>query len=250
MTYVIADIHGQGKLFNDMLKKINFSDEDKMYILGDVVDRGNDGIKLLLKVMRTPNMYMLLGNHELMMYNTLLAYNDKALMIEYAGMWFQNGGKITLENFLKYSSHTQETILKYINKLPSELRVTVNNKEFILCHAIPHPVSWKINPFENSVEGLRYNTEREMAAWERGLFFNDDNFKDKIIIHGHTSTKLHDKEGKMLIRMMDEKGYEQKDINKIREINIDCGCSRIPYGKTDGRLGCLRLEDMKEFYVG
>ena len=249
MTYILSDIHGQKKLFDKLLKKIEFSDQDELYVLGDVIDRGSDGIKLLLKAMNTKNIHMLLGNHELMMQQTICSH-DRELMWQYAQMWFQNGGKITLNSFLKYSENTQKRILKYISKLPSELRITVNNKEFILCHAIPHPVSWKINPFENSVEGLRYNTEREMAAWERGLFFNDDNFKDKIIIHGHTSTKLHDKEGKMLIRMMDEKGYEQKDINKIREINIDCGCSRIPYGMTDGRLGCLRLEDMKEFYAG
>lgn len=249
MTYILSDIHGQKKLFDKLLKKIEFSDQDELYVLGDVIDRGPDGIKLLLKTMNTTNIHMLLGNHELMMQQTICSH-DTELMWQYAQMWFQNGGKITLNSFLKYSENTQKRILKYISKLPSELRVTVNNKEFILCHAIPHPVSWKINPFENSVEGLRYDTEREMAAWERGLFFNDDNFKDKIIIHGHTSTKLHDKNGKMLIRMMDEKGYEQKDINKIREINIDCGCSRIPYGMTDGRLGCLRLEDMKEFYAG
>lgn len=49
--YVMADLHGEGDLFHAMLKKIAFSDVDKLYILGDVVDRGSDGIALLQEIM-------------------------------------------------------------------------------------------------------------------------------------------------------------------------------------------------------
>lgn len=250
MTYVISDIHGQAKLFNKLLKKINFNEKDKLYILGDAVDRGPDGIKILLKIMRTPNMYMLLGNHELMMYNTITAKN-KPDMWEYSAIWFQNGGQITLKSFLKYSENTQKRILKYIKKLPSEFRIEINNKEFILCHAIPDPSSFKINPFENSIEGLRYDSEKEMAAWERYIRLDDKNFDNKIIIHGHTPTKLHDKEGKMTAAFFSKKGTLLSNAadEKVFEINIDSGCAYIPYGKNDGRLCCLRLEDMKLFYA-
>lgn len=34
-TYVVSDIHGMGHLFHALLEKIDFSDEDTMYILGD-----------------------------------------------------------------------------------------------------------------------------------------------------------------------------------------------------------------------
>ena len=65
--YVVADIHGEADRFHAMLEKIQFSDEDTLYIIGDVIDRGPDGIKLLQEIMNTPNMVMLLGNHEYMM---------------------------------------------------------------------------------------------------------------------------------------------------------------------------------------
>ena len=247
MVYVTSDIHGQIELFNRMLKKINFTDNDVLYVLG--VDRGPAGIKLLLKIMRTPNIHMLLGNHELMMNNTLLSYNDRELMWNYANVWFQNGGQITLQQFLKYSENTQKKIIKYIDKLPSEFRVTVNDIEFVLCHAIPSPSSFKINPFENTLEGLGYHTEREMAAWERHLRLKDDNFKGKIIIHGHTPTKFHDENGKMSVAYYDEKGFlSDEPNNKTYEINIDCGCSYIAYDKPGGRLACIRLDDMQVFY--
>ena len=54
--YVISDLHGQGAAFFQMLDKINFSSQDKMYIIGDVIDRGPDGIKLLQFIKNQDNM--------------------------------------------------------------------------------------------------------------------------------------------------------------------------------------------------
>ena len=65
--YVMSDIHGQGALFHEMLDQIQFSDEDTLYILGDVIDRGPDGIALLKEIKDKKNIHMLLGNHESMM---------------------------------------------------------------------------------------------------------------------------------------------------------------------------------------
>ena len=66
-TYVMSDIHGERELFHKMLQRIAFSEDDTLYILGDVIDRGTDGIALLKEIKETPNMVMLLGNHEHMM---------------------------------------------------------------------------------------------------------------------------------------------------------------------------------------
>lgn len=58
-------------------------------------------------------------------------------------------------------------------------------------------------------------------------------YSDKFVITGHTPT--------MLIENNPRPGYIYKKNNHIA---IDCGC-----GFRGGRLGCLRLEDMEEFYV-
>ena len=47
MIYAMSDLHGCYEKYIKMLDKINFSDSDTLYILGDVVDRGDGGIKLL-----------------------------------------------------------------------------------------------------------------------------------------------------------------------------------------------------------
>lgn len=46
-TYVMSDIHGLWDKFEKMMNLLNLKDNDKVYFLGDVIDRGADGIKIL-----------------------------------------------------------------------------------------------------------------------------------------------------------------------------------------------------------
>ena len=55
MKYVMSDIHGRYDKYADMLELIHFSEEDELYILGDVIDRGPDGIKILMDIMERSN---------------------------------------------------------------------------------------------------------------------------------------------------------------------------------------------------
>ena len=70
-TYVISDVHGHLDCFEAILEKINLQPDDRLYIFGDVIDRGFRGIEILKRVMDMPNAEMLLGNHEFMMLNAL-----------------------------------------------------------------------------------------------------------------------------------------------------------------------------------
>lgn len=48
MLYLISDIHGELHDFKKLLKKIMFDREkDNLIIMGDIFDRGPDGIRLL-----------------------------------------------------------------------------------------------------------------------------------------------------------------------------------------------------------
>ena len=68
MIYVTSDLHGFSlKKFKGFLESVSFSDDDFLYVLGDVIDRGNDGIKILKWLMSKPNTQLILGNHESMM---------------------------------------------------------------------------------------------------------------------------------------------------------------------------------------
>ena len=68
MIYVTSDLHGYSlENFKGFLNKVGFCDEDILYILGDVIDRGPDGVKILKWLMLQPNVELLLGNHEAML---------------------------------------------------------------------------------------------------------------------------------------------------------------------------------------
>ena len=66
-VYVCSDIHGQRRLLMALLEKTGFSDDDRLYVAGDIIDRGPESIPLLLNLMKMKNAECILGNHEFMM---------------------------------------------------------------------------------------------------------------------------------------------------------------------------------------
>ena len=53
MVYCMSDIHGEYDRYMAMLDLIQFSEQDTLYILGDVIDRKPDGIEILQDIMNT-----------------------------------------------------------------------------------------------------------------------------------------------------------------------------------------------------
>lgn len=215
MIYVMSDIHGRKDRFDDIMKQINLKDEDTLYILGDIIDRNPYGIALLKYAMETPNIKMLLGNHELMMYETMRYKGNKFL-------WYSNGGEITHERWKKYRIATREKMLDYIYGLPLMLDIEVNNKKYRIVHGrSPKPKQ----EYYMSKEKIR-----NIAVWDR-VMPGDTGPEEMTVIFGHTPTIFYQPDEPPRI------WYGQNLIG------IDCGAAYI-----DGRLACLRLDDMKEFY--
>lgn len=75
-TYCISDIHGNARFFEALLSFLPLKDSDTLYILGDVIDRGPDGIKILKYIMNKSNIHLILGNHEVMMLEYLVPSFD------------------------------------------------------------------------------------------------------------------------------------------------------------------------------
>ena len=236
--YAMSDIHGDLKGFEDMLKKINFSDEDDLFILGDVIDRGPHGIKIIQKIMASKNMRMLLGNHEHMMleaygypYDDVACYDGDALEI-----WVDNGGDKTLKEMNKLDIDERTEIVRFLYNLPLEYRIRLKNlKRYALCHAMPIGVYEKLPKRMKGEKGDAY-----FCVWTRELFDDLDKYRIEGIdgvIFGHTPTAniqgLSKSTGKM--RMFDD-GYFKL---------IDCGNAYKNYG---GRLSCLNLNTMEVIY--
>ena len=74
---VCSDLHGQYSTYKAIIKKLK--NTDKLYVLGDVIDRGPDGIKILQDIMKNKEkgqIEFIVGNHEIMMMKSLF-FNDK-----------------------------------------------------------------------------------------------------------------------------------------------------------------------------
>lgn len=64
-TYVISDIHGCFKEFQQMLQKIEFSEDDRLYLAGDYIDRGKQSLEMLRWLECCPeNVNPIKGNHD------------------------------------------------------------------------------------------------------------------------------------------------------------------------------------------
>ena len=84
---------------------ISLQPEDTLYVLGDVVDRYPDGLRILRKLMAMPNVRMLLGNHEYMMLDALYYNEDYPAdwwgQNKYIRLWYSNGGDVT-HSYIKH----------------------------------------------------------------------------------------------------------------------------------------------------
>lgn len=61
MRYCISDLHGKYELFQKLLNVIHFSEQDTMYICGDIIDKGESSIRLAKYISSFPNMHSVMG---------------------------------------------------------------------------------------------------------------------------------------------------------------------------------------------
>lgn len=232
MIYCISDIHGEYDKFIKMLELISLTDDDKLYILGDVLDRGKHPIKTLLKIMELPNAELIIGNHELMMLEIVKKGFEKTVTADIADLdydttemlmnWYQNGCAPTVNEFTALDKAMQNEVIEYIKGSLAYEKLEIGGQKFLLVHA-------GLRDFDPDMDISEYALYE--LVWERPDF-NKPYFDDTITVVGHTPTRL-----------IESFAAPDKIFKKNNFIDIDCGCS------IGGSLGCIRLDDMKEFYV-
>ena len=231
MTYVMSDLHGRMDLYLRMLELLEFSPADSLYLLGDLTDRNRGGIALFRDVMARPNVQMLLGNHEHMLFHALTDPEGISLNGHESNreLWYRNGGRVTQEEFEEQPETVRRAILDYIERLPLNRELELGGRRFLLCHASP------VCMFRTY--GIFYANEREFAVWSRIEPWMKVRFDADVMLCGHTPTGYYSRDGRPM------------EICRLREnvYDVDCGCAGGE--ERGGRLGCLRLEDFQTFYV-
>lgn len=212
--FVIGDIHGCSKTFKMLLlEKLGIKKSDKIYCIGDYIDRGRDskGVVDFILNLRSAGykIHTLRGNHEEMML-------DSTVDTQRLQHWLQNGGKETLKSF------GIETIIdlpaKYL-KFFKRTKLFIATDKYIFVHA-------GLNfDFENPFQ------DKYAMLWIRDEYFDKEKINDRHLIHGHTPIHLED-----IIKQQSHR------------INIDGGCV---YKNRPGlgNLVALELPEMRFIYI-
>lgn len=233
MTYVISDLHGYPlEKFKMLLEKAEFSDNDFLYILGDVIDRNGDGgVEMLCWLMNQPNIELILGNHEAMLLSCEFVFDEitnesidamTSEKLEILNNYMFNGGDLTLaylRELLKNSPEMVADIFDYLKDAPLYETVSTEGNDFLLVHS-------GLDNFEKSKKIYEY--ESHDLLWCRPRL-DEEYFDDIITVFGHTPTMHY---GSM---------YKGKIIKTKTWINIDVGAG---FGQEPV---LLRLDDYKEY---
>ena len=234
MIYVTADLHGiHPEKFRVLLAKAEFSDDDFLFILGDVIDRGEYGAELLTWLTQQPNIQLILGNHEALLLSCAFLFADvnedslNALTVENMKLvqnWVDNGGNPTMKGFrklLKQDPELVQGILEYLQDCPLYEEVEVDGREYVLVHA---------------GLGENFTAEKPLDAYDANdlLFARPElsavYYPHKTVIFGHTPSFYYGET------------YRGKPVFTETWINIDTGV----YAGNSPVLLCL--DNQKEYY--
>lgn len=164
-TIVVGDLHGCYDELVDLLDKVNFSKEDRLVSVGDLVTKGPKSREVLERFMSEPQFSSVIGNHD-------LALRRK---------W--NGEKFKLKESQKPThkelKKEKERFLPYLNSMP----FTIDLGTHLVVHAGLRPgVALHSQTTDDLTELRSLGKDR---ADRHGKPWYDEYDGEKIVLFGH-----------------------------------------------------------------
>ncbi len=165
----IGDVHGHYDGLMQLLEQIHPDQDDRIYFVGDLIDRGPSSAQVI-DLVRQHAYPCVLGNHEQLLLNAFARENTNGQALH---GWLYCGGQATLASYKNDLDRLTEHI-HWLQTLPLYLDL----EDIWLVHAGLDPAL--------SVD----EQTAEECCWIREIFHSEPNpyFKDKLIITGHTIT--------------------------------------------------------------
>lgn len=201
-VYCATDLHGNYNLWKQIQNYLK--ENDTLFYLGDAMDRGDRGFEIYLEMLNDKRVIYLLGNHEVLMYSSLLAKYPSA-----SKDWYKNGGNVTALNVNEVREKNNWDFFNDIVPLVKKVAemeflmsyTNANGITFYLSHAgfTPNNIFFNLDIFE----------QEQLLTWDRKHFSNiwPEEFKDCVVIHGHTPVQY--------LRLK----YNPRDVIDQNEIN-------------------------------
>jgi len=173
--FVVGDLHGCIDHFERLLDKIGFEPEkDRMFSVGDLVDRGPNSMACL-RLLKEPWFYAVLGNHEDMMLDAVSSNLKNGV-----DQWIMNGGDWGVEQFEDGNPEFFE-LVDLVDELPITILVQTKELGTIgISHAEP-PTEWTEECIERELMHLIWS-RKKIDAPDGSLIKSDVDFS----VHGHT----------------------------------------------------------------
>lgn len=236
---VTSDIHGYLSYFKEILKKASFSDEDILFIVGDMIEKGPESLNTLRYIMelcKQGNVIPLIGNvdayrlkliYELSEENVCSFYNYVQNLRQWIGTSFYEelaaecGYTINSPDDILLSKHAViahfENEFKFLANLPT----VVETQNYIFVHGGLRKKQVSDNLDKSVFELTKFDAFAENTSY---VF-------DKYVIAGHWPVVLY---GSDIPQM-------NPIINRDKKIiSIDGGCGV----KKDGQLNLLIIPDI------
>ena len=177
--YCCSDLHGCWEQWNEIRKFLK--DDDKLYVLGDCIDRQPGGLAILTEALADPRCTVLCGNHEDMMMEALsseIIYDESDY---WTWRWFQNGGNITFDEWQE--AGRDFGWIQRIKQLPLWAEyINQEGDKILLSHSGCVP---KRNWGMDSLSRKTHLWDRDHltdVSWHRN--------ENEFIVHGHTPIPL------------------------------------------------------------
>eukprot|EP00119_Amphimedon_queenslandica_P007061 XP_011408583.1 PREDICTED: uncharacterized protein LOC105315578 [Amphimedon queenslandica] len=200
---VIGDVHGQSAAFYRLLDRleIDFERGDRLILLGDLVDRGDDSWSMVDWYEPESSAFVLRGNHEQMLI-------DAATDPEWMELWLYNGGdwheappgkegaSLLIDDIPDdISQPAIDRIRQHCLALPFAIAIEQKDAEPVVCVHAEIPNGWSWPDFAQALEDKDSDCGREArlaAIWGRSRM--NSGFADEmpvagasLCIHGHKS---------------------------------------------------------------
>jgi serine/threonine protein phosphatase 1 len=195
--YAVSDIHGCHRTFSALLDRIALSTADKLFLLGDYIDRGPASRQVLDMMLELRaggyQVRCIKGNHEDAM---LLSRYDGTLAQAWYHQW---GGRETIRSFgVSDLSMIPTAYLSMLETMPLYLEA----EPYILVHA-----------------GLGFRGGDPLAGYHDMLYLRDwhaetdrDWLGNRIVLHGHTPVTKSEIERQLRV------------LEDAQVLDIDAGC--------------------------
>ena len=240
-TYACSDIHSHLDVFEKLLETLK--KDDVLYIVGDVVDKGPDGIEVLQKVMKDDRCHLICGNHDFMMLEYLKQRRGYPEQLRYTiedirTVWKNyNGGGATYNSFYKLPDDEKKAIENYLDSLPVLKNVVVGDKHFILVHAGIPILGQNHTEKDLYVKDFLIENDECFYDWRNGYVWDrvPCYIPNRIVISGHTFVQAYGTDN--IIRYEQDSGIWY---------DIDCGLAMRD--KKWSRLAVLSLDTLEVKY--